>query len=193
MNAPVRIVEQPTRHRFTVDEVMQMVEVGLIARDARTELMDGELIDMPSEGELHLTFKIELVRFFVRAVPDDLRIAPDASLHLAPMDAPEPDLYVLNAGAPLKPIDAEDVRLIVEIADSSLGYDLGRKAAKYAEYGVCEYWVVDARARATHVLRRPDSSAYHDITAVAFDQPLRAERVPGVKLVIADLPGLKLD
>ncbi len=192
MNAPVRLIETPTRHRFSVDEVIRMLELGLIDRDARMEVLDGELIDMPSEGELHLGFKIELNRFFVRAIGNDLRVAPDASLHLGSMDAPEPDIYVLDADVTLKPIEPSNVRLVLEIADSSLGYDLGCKAAKYAQYDIGEYWVVDVPARLTHVLRRPEGGVYQDITVVAFDQPLRLERIPGVELVIADLPGPKL-
>ena len=109
------------------------------------------------------------------------------------MDVPEPDIYVFDAGVPWKPIDPTHVRLVVEIADNSRGYDLGRKAAKYAQYGIGEYWVVDVQARVTHVLRGVEDGAYHEIAAVAFDQALRPQRVPGVELVIADVPGLKLD
>ncbi len=193
MNAPVRFVEQHARRRFTADEVIRMTELGLIGQDARLELMDGDLIDMPSEGELHVAFKIELVRFFVRALGDPFRVAPDATLHLAPSDAPEPDLYVLNTGARLKPIAADDVRLVLEIAESSIAYDLGRKSGKYASYAIAEYWVVDVPRRCTHVLRDPDELSYRQVVSVPFDQPLQPLRLPGIALVIADLPGLRLD
>ncbi len=39
---------------------------------------------------------------------------------------------------------ADKVLLVVEIADSSLEYDMGRKACLYASFGVRELWVVDA-------------------------------------------------
>jgi Uma2 family endonuclease len=190
MNALIPLVQTPTRHRFTVDEVMRMVEVGSIDRDARYELMDGDLMDMPSEGVIHLHYKILLNRFFARALADDLWLAPDATLHLAPTDAPEPDLYVIIAGAELKPAPPEKVLLVIEIADSSVGYDLGRKAAKYAAYALREYWVVDVGARSTHVLRTPENGAYQQIESVAFDQPLTPTRLPAIALVIADLDGL---
>lgn len=190
MNAPLPSVQTPTRHRFTADEVMRMVEVGLIDRDARLELMDGDLIDMPSEGVVHLNYKILLNRFFARALSDDLWVAPDATLHLAPMDAPEPDLYVILAGVDLKPAVPKTVLLVIEIADSSLGYDLGPKAGMYAAYGLGEYWVVDVVARHTHVLRAPQNGAYHQITSVAFDQPLTPAGVPDVALIITNLVGL---
>jgi Uma2 family endonuclease len=187
MNALLPLVQTPTRHRFTVDEVMRMAEVGLIDPDARYEVMDGDLIDMPSEGELHLGYKILLNRFFVEKVRRDLWVAPDATLHLGPIDAPEPDIYVVAANVRLKPIDSANVRLVLEIADSSMGYDLGRKAAKYASFQVDEYWVVDVAARCTHVLKAPEGGAYQNITSVSFDQLLTPIHIPYVALVIADL------
>ena len=81
---------EPAPHRFTLDEVLAMQAAEIIHPDARIELLDGEIIDMPEEGELHVWFKVELTRFLVRALPDDLRLAPDATLSLAPRDAPDP-------------------------------------------------------------------------------------------------------
>lgn len=190
MNALMPLVQTPTRHRFTVDEVMRMAEVGLIDRDARYELMDGDLIDMPSEGVVHINFKTLLTRFLNRNLDDGFWVAPHATLHLAPFDAPDPDLYVITAGAVLKPASPTDVRLVIEISDSSIGYDLGRKAAKYAAYELAEYWVVDVAARQTHILRTPEGGAYQQITSVAFDKPLTPLRLPELALIIADLPGL---
>ena len=193
MNAhnPASFVEQfPERHRFTVADARLMVETGVIDADLQFEILDGEILNMPSEGGPHINFKVELNRFFARALPDELRVAPDATLHLAPTDGPEPDLYVFETGATLEPIEAPRLRLVVEIASSSLGYDLGRKASKYAQYGVHEYWVVDINARRTHVLRKPDDGAYHEITAVAFDAELVPERIPGIRLTISALPNL---
>ena len=163
---------------------------GVIDRDARMELLDGELIDMPSEGELHILFKTELVRALAKALSDSLAAAPDASLHLATTDAPEPDIYVFESGSRLKPIDPGAVRLTIEIADTSLGYDLGRKAAKYAAYGLAEYWVVDIGSRQTHVLKRPLDGAYREITAVSFDDELAPAHIRELRLVISKLPNI---
>ncbi len=193
MNAPARLVDTPTRHRFSVDEVARMVDAGLIDPDARIELLDGELIDMPSEGEAHLALKILLNRFFVRGVGEAVWAAPDATLHLAPDNAPEPDLYLLAAGSPLKPVDPASVHLVVEIADSSLAHDLARKSGLYASHGIVEYWVVDVAARLTHVLRRPEGGAYREVRPVGFDEALQPLRLPDLRLVISALPGLALE
>jgi hypothetical protein len=39
-----------------------------------------------------------------------------------------------------------DLRLAVEISDTTLGFDLTTKAELYARAGIVEYWVVDVAA-----------------------------------------------
>ncbi len=192
MNAPavVEFERPPQRWRLTLDDVLRMMEVGILPPDARVELLDGELIEMPAEGGPHVRYKTELTRFFVLNLPDDLRVATDSTLRLAAEDAPDPDLYVYPASVREEELTAADVLLVVEIADSSLGLDLGRKASKYASYGIVEYWVVDVNARLTHVLSDPDAGAYRDIRPVPLDQPLTPLRLPQLRLVISDLPRL---
>jgi Uma2 family endonuclease len=50
--------------------------------------------------------------------------------------------------------------LVIEVADASLEYDLGEKAALYAEAGVPEYWVVDLVERVLVVHRDPYEGSY---------------------------------
>jgi len=45
--------------------------------------------------------------------------------------------------------------VIVEVADTSLTYDLTTKAEVYAAAGIADYWVLDLAGRALHVLRDP--------------------------------------
>lgn len=112
---------------------------------------------------------------------------PDGTLHLGPEDAPQPDFYILSAGAALKPVDPTTVALVIEIADSSIAHDLGRKSGKYAQYGLAGYWVVDINARKTHVLTSPEDGAYRDITSVPFDVALTDRGLRGLSLTIEDI------
>ncbi len=188
MNAPAFFPRTETaRHRFTVEDVARMVEVGVIDRNGPMELLDGEVLEMPSEGELHLTLKSLLIRAFNRALGDDWMVVPDGTLHLGPEDAPEPDAYILPGGAALKPVDPATVVLVVEIADTSLAHDLGRKAAKYAQYGLAEYWVVDIAARRVHVLTKPADGVYHEITTAPFDAAVSPRALPRIAVRFDEL------
>lgn len=189
MNAPAFFPRfgMATRHRFTVDDVDRMVEAGVIDRDASTELLDGELIDMPSEGEVHITFKSRLNRALVTRLGDEWAVIPDSTMHLSREDAPEPDFYILPAEAALKPVDPSIVVLVIEISDTSLPYDLGRKASKYANYGLGEYWVVDVSARQTHIMTKPGEAAYGEIASVPFAEALTPRALPTFSVRFDDL------
>jgi len=90
-------------------------------------------------------------------------VIPEAPIDVAPEDnptnEPEPDLVVL--AKPSREFqDANprfgDLRLVVEISDSTLGFDLTTKAELYVRAGIVEYWVVDVAARRLVVhLERP--------------------------------------
>ena len=117
-------------------------------------------------------------------------MAPDASLHLAVTDVPEPDLYIIEGGGSLEPVELSAIRLIVEIADDSLRHDLKVKPALYASYAAPEYWVVDVHARVTHVHQGPDRSVYRRLSVTPFDSVLHPAFRPELGLRIADLPYL---
>lgn len=181
---------EPTPHRWTLDEVLEMRRAGVLHEDVRIELLDGEIIDMPPEGPVHAWFKVRLSNTLFKAVlGQGLWVVVETRLAFADRDAPVPDIYVLPEGSPLVDMPGAAILLLVEVADTTLAHDLGRKAATYAANGVDEYWVVDVRARRTIVHLRPEGDGYLDRRTVGFDEQLQAGRVPGLQLTIADLPG----
>ena len=79
----------------------------------------------------------------------------------------EPDIVLYARETGLLNIAGPNVLLVAEVADSSLSYDLGRKAALYAAFGVRELWVIDAVKMTTRVFRKPSSTGYDE----KFDVP----------------------
>lgn len=75
----------------------------------------------------------------------------------------EPDLLWIRAGRYFeRHPTAADVKLVVEVADSSLQSDLTEKTALYAEAEIVDYWIVDVQARCIHVFRSPHQRRYTD-------------------------------
>ena len=62
----------------------------------------------------------------------------------------------------IRGLRANNALLVVEIADNSLVYDMGRKAALYASFGIRELWVIDAVRLTTRVFREPAADGYRD-------------------------------
>ena len=61
----------------------------------------------------------------------------------------------------------QDTLLIIEVADSSLSYDIDIKAPLYAQHNVPEFWVVNISERKIHVFQQPKDGIYeqrNDIT-----------------------------
>ena len=118
----------------------------------------------------------------------DLKIASETPLRLGQHDAPEADLIVVPGRLLAPGVRADTVRLVVEIADSSLPKDLNTKAPRYAAAGVREYWVIDASSLLTTVHRepRPDGEyAYRD--EVQATQMLVPTLAPSLAVRLADL------
>jgi Uma2 family endonuclease len=178
-----RQLQAPTRHGFTGEEVLQMQAAGVLDEDGRFELIDGEIIDMPSEGETHLTLRIRLTRYLSRSLPDEIALTPDGTLRLGDKDWPEPDFYLFPASMRVSEVRGPDLLLVIEISDSALAHDLKRKAELYRRFGVREYWVADVNAGVTHVHRLDGA---WPAAPVPFAAPLAPSLIPGLAIRIAD-------
>lgn len=168
-----------------------MLKFGIIDPEARFELLDGEIFNMPEEGELHVWIKNMVSHAIYDRVSKRYSIMTDSTLRLSEDSAPDPDVYVVADAEPLAPIKPEQVRLAIEVADSSIGLDLGRKAALYAKHGIDEYWVIDLQGARTHVLRMPEDQSYRLVAVVGFSDPLEATSIPGLVMLISSLPGMR--
>lgn len=181
-----RAAEGLPRRRFTVTEVEAMVAAGVMAEDERVELIGGELVPMSPKGNRHELVKTTMLRRWYRSVPDHVEIAPATTFRLAADTYLEPDIVVFDNAIGLKNLSGGSVFLVVEIADWSLRYDVGRKAALYASFGVRELWVIDAVKLMTRVFRSPTESGYAEVADLnehALATPLFAPGELALRLV----------
>jgi Uma2 family endonuclease len=173
------------RRRFTIAEVEAMVAAGVMEEDERVELIGGELVPMSPKGNHHEVMKAALLRRWYRAVPDDLDLVPETTFRLSEDTYLEPDVVIYPRASGLRGLTGANVLLVVEIADSSLRYDTGRKAALYASFGIRELWVIDAVRLTTRVFREPAADGYRNARDFApTDQlaPLIAPEAFAVRL-----------
>ena len=149
------------RRRFTVAEVEAMVAAGVMEEDERVELIGGELVPMSPKGNHHEVVKTALLARWYRATPDDVLLTPETTFRLSEDTYLEPDVVIYPRASGLRGLTGANVLLVVEIANSSLRYDIGRKAALYASFGIRELWVIDAVRLTTRVFREPGPDGYH--------------------------------
>src|SRR3569833_2896800 len=134
----VAMKDLPRRHGITVDEFIRMYEAGELAPDARVELIEGEIIDMPLPGSRHSSMDMRVNALLMRAVGDQAMVRPGGGVRLDDMSlvgpdfalvVPREDFYEYHHPTP------EETFLAIEVSDSRLSFDLGRKRALYARRG----------------------------------------------------------
>jgi Uma2 family endonuclease len=175
------------RRRFTVRELEQMTAAGILAEDERIELIGGEIVPMSPKGNQHEILKAALNIYWARRLPDDLMLVTETTFRLTPDTYLEPDFVFYPKAAGIKGLTAATAKLVVEIADSSLGYDLGRKAGLYAGFDIAELWVIDAVRLNTHVHREPGPSGYGSVVELAADQRLAPLVTSALGVVLSEL------
>src|SRR5690606_22147722 len=142
---------------------LRLVEGGFIAEDERIEVLGGEIVPMQAKGTRHEAIKGSIVRWWGGRVPETHSFIPETGLTLDDYTYLEPDFIVFDRSVGLANVRGPDVLLAVEVADSSLDYDLIRKPAIYAQFGVCELWVIDAAHRIAHVHTEPGGGRYRSV------------------------------
>ena len=150
------------RRRFTVADLEAMVAAGILDANERVELIGGELVPMSPKGNHHEVLKAALLKRWYRAAPDGFGLVPETTFRLSEDTYLEPDVVIYPRASGIRGLSADSALLVVEIADSSLRYDIGRKAALYASFGIRELWVIDAIRLTTRVFRDPAADGYRD-------------------------------
>lgn len=182
-----RAAEGLERRRWTVAELEAAVAAGVLDEDERFELIGGEVVPMSPKGNRHELMKNALIHYWVPRMPTELRLATETTFRITADSFLEPDFVFYRKADGLVNLKPANALLVVEVADSSLGYDLGRKARLYAGFGIAELWVIDAVKLLTHVHRDPGGEDYRSKMTVAPDQLATPQVSEALTVRLADL------
>jgi Uma2 family endonuclease len=189
--SPEQVEPTPVeRWRFTVDDFQRMGELGIFGEEPRAELIDGEIYRMNPIGAGHSGRVIRFTRIFTSMLGDRALVSLQNPLQIRPRHQPQPDVILLRpreddytTSHPTAP----DVLLIVEVADSPLGYDRGTKAPVYAQAGIADYWIVDLTHAQVLVLRKPVDEAYQSVETLVAGDSLHPLAFPDVTVSVAEI------
>jgi Uma2 family endonuclease len=160
--------------RLTVQDYHRMAEIGIFAADERVELLDGNLVSMVAKGTAHSSATTRTRRVLEAGLGKHVCVRIQDPVQLDDYSEPEPDIAI----AVLDPLEYADhhpqpseIFLLIEVADTSLAFDLGAKALAYARSGITDYWILDVQARKLFVLRSPTAQGYQ--SEVVLDETMQ--------------------
>lgn len=176
--------------RFDVGDYYRMAETGILHPDERIELIDGEIVRMSPMGSRHAGCVHRLNNFFARVLGEAVIVACQCPLRLSDFSEPEPDIALLRPRADFystsHPAPA-DVLLLVEVADTSSGFDREIKLPLYAAAGIEEVWIVDLAAGNVRAARRPHERSFRQLQVYEPGESLSPVAFPRAVLQVADL------
>ena len=174
---------------LSVADYLRMGEAGVFADGERVELIDGAIYDMPPIGQPHMTIVNRLNKRFVLACGERAIVQVQNAITLGDRSRPEPDVSLLRYRDDFYEAAeqrAEDVLLVVEVAESSLRYDRDVKLGLYARHGIPEAWIVDVAGRRLFRYREPGPDGYGEERTFAASGALEPRALPSVAI---DLDG----
>lgn len=174
-----------TLARLSIEDYNQIVETGVFD-SRRIEFMEGRICEMNPIGSKHESAVDQMTRWSYRSIDDiSILVRVQHSLSLPLQESvPEPDLvWVRNGDYTQNRPTADDAILVVEVADTSLDYDLGEKASHYAAAGIRDYWVVDCQNRRVIVHRDPSELGYGSVKECSGGEAISPLSHPEVSLL----------
>lgn len=175
---------QPAKLKLTVGDFLVLADAGVFEKYARSELLEGEIWVVNAVHRRHAKAHAELsgqlwAALKRSALPLELYTTP--STELSADSLPEPDIAIAEP-AETSVLPGATVRIAIEISDTTLAVDLGRKAELYARYGVPEYWVVDLEGRVLHQMWDPAGDSFAQRHQHAFGEQVASQAVEALAI-----------
>ena len=185
--------EMQFRAWLRVEDFLMLQESGAFTGDQKTELIEGEVLWMNAQYVRHAYAKSLLhlaVDRGLAAIASPLVAIVEASVALPPFDMPEPDIAITEIPVRGGVLSVNAVALIIEVADTTQRFDLGRKAFMYARNRIPEYWVCDLIDSVIVRHWCPGTAGYEQCDRVAIGDEVHSATIDGLIVATAALTAI---
>lgn len=148
------------QHKLTTAEYFSIGELH-----NKTELINGVIYDKVPPGPNHSYVVGEIAKSLILNLKDEV-IRQEQPLQFLPDNAPQPDIVILKPsenGYKNAHPKSQDAMVIIEVSDSTLGYDTGDKMTMYATANVALYFIVDLNNKLILKHTDPGKKGYKSI------------------------------
>lgn len=143
--------------KLTVDTYHRMIETGLLTEDDAVELLEGWIVPKMPRNPRHDGTVQRANRTLGRLLPAGWEVRIQSAITTGDSE-PEPDLAVAREDPQSylsRHPGADDLALVVEVADSSLDHDRNDKGRAYARAAISCYWILNLVDRQIEVYTNP--------------------------------------
>lgn len=151
-----------TTYKWTIEHYHQAINAGLF-EDSLVELLQGDLVVMPPEGEPHAYYNSETGDYLRKLLGNRAKIREAHPITLPNNSEPIPDLAIVKSLGSVylnhHPYP-DDIFWLIEFANTTLSKDLNEKKNIYGEAGISEYWVVNLREKELSIFRNLQNGQY---------------------------------
>ena len=187
---PVETAALQERYRFNRQQYHALVEAGILKEDARVELIRGEVTVLAATNPRHSSTVNRLNAALTTRLSERAIIGVQNPFAIGGDSEPQPDLSVAKPRADFYQADhpgPQDLRLVIEVADTSLRYDRQVKLPLYAEAGIWEVWIVNLAEAVLEIYREPRSDGYGTLLRRKAGDTVSPLAFPDLVLSVADL------
>ena len=180
--------------RFSVAQFDAMIDAGVFSEetDRQIQLLNGEIVIMTPPNPLHddVVGLLSAWAFGeLHRSQENVEVRVQLSMDLAKQHSVVlPDLvFVAPRSYSTRRPTASDTRLLIEVSDTTLVYDLGDKMRMYAAENVVEYWVIDIPHRSLIVHLDPAAGRYRSVQTFAEHELVSSQSLTDVSLSVSRL------
>jgi len=169
-----------------------MGQVGIFSEDDRVELVCGEIIEMSPIGEPHAACVGRLTQDIILLLLRSAIVWVQNPIVLDDYSEPQPDVAVLRPRADFygqahpRP---EDVLLVIEVSDTTLGYDRKIKAPLNARSGIPETWIVNLPEERIEVFADPAGGNYQTVESYSRGEEVQSHALASLRLSVSKVLG----
>ena len=157
--------EEQTLRKLTIAEYHKLVEAGVLHPKERVELLDGLLVQMAPIGPRHQSIVDKLTEEFSAQNKGRYKVSPGRPIPIPDFNEPQPDMVLFKRGVPTERHPSpNEIYLVVEVSETTLRQDEGKKLLAYQDAGIPEYWIVDVAAKAVRIHRLNQAKTYSEET-----------------------------
>lgn len=133
-----------TLMQWTVEDYHKQTNLGMF-RDHPVELLEGQLVEIAPEGPTH-AYLTEGIASYLSSLLLGIALVREAHPITLVNSEPQPDIVIVRLPREQyrdRHPYPDDIFWLIEIAQSTLAYDLNDKKTVYAKAGIQEYWVLE--------------------------------------------------